>query len=103
MGLVLATITNDPGENFSATLFGTARLFYLWFLGTFPVAALLIIFTKIDEASAVMYGAGVYYGTILCGALVSDYVSASNTTCAVLGFVIASLICRIVYLKHVKE
>lgn len=103
IGLLLAGVTYDPGENFAAVLWKSAKLFYMWFLGTFPVAALLIIFTKIDEASAVMYGAGVYYGTILCGALVSDYVSASDTTCAVLGFVIASLICRIVYLKHTKK
>ena len=103
IGFVLASIACDPGEDFTAALVKAAKLFYLWFLGAFPIAALLIVFTKIDEALAVMYGAGLYYGTILCGRLVSDYVSASDTTCGVIGFVITALICRITYLKQCRK
>ena len=103
IGLVLAFIVYDPGEDFAAALIKSAKLFYMWFLGSFPIAALLIIFTKIDEALAVMYGAGLYYGTILCSVLVSDYVSASDTTCGVIGFVITALICRILYLKQERK
>lgn len=103
IGLLLAGVTYDPGENFAAVLWKSAKLFYMWFLGAFPVAVLLLVFSKIPEDLAVIYGAGLYYGTILCRALISDYVSASDTTCTVIGLIIAALICRILYLKQERK
>ena len=100
LGLLLVSVTFDPEKDFCSMLLSAVKANYFCFAAPLTVASLLIFFTKIDEVSAIKYGAGVYYGTIFCSGFLSDYVDASDETRRFIGFIIASLICRIFYLKE---
>lgn len=75
--------------------------FYLFFIFIAPVvvAAALLVFTKINENWCYGFGCGLYYGTAFAASIIPKI----NTI--IVGFVIAALVCCIVYIKkqHKEE
>jgi len=81
----------------------TAQYIFFLFCGSGVVSALLLILTNISEDLSFGFGAGLYYGTVAIafattklGWLIPDLDRL------ILSFVIAALICYIVWLKKYK-
>lgn len=97
--LLSALLCLVPGLDF----WSTAQYIFFLFCGSGVVAALLLILTNINEDLSFGFGAGLYYGTIAiayCSIKLGWHIPDWDRL--ILSFVMAALICYIVWLEKFK-
>ena len=79
-----------------------ALICFLLFCGWAPVSFLLAVVTRLPDDLLFGFGAGLYYGTAGAALFIGKVLYVSSDDAVVLGFVIAALVCTIVYLAGYK-
>lgn len=102
-GLPLGAIMS-AGEDkpFLYFFWRASKFFYLIFFAGCTVGCLLILLTKIPEQYAIGFGYGLYYGTFGASFVVQEFFHLSDRESIVLGFVIAALVCLVVWFAFCK-
>lgn len=74
-----------------------------WFLGAgMAVGGILLLLDIVPMNLWIGFGCALYYGTIFLSAFLSDFIYGADINRYCISFVIVSLVCYIVWLKHFK-
>ena len=103
LAATLGCISSSPERPFKDVFYRGFLICFATFGGSFVVASVLCITSKIREDQAIKYGAGFYYGTLAVYFLLNDYFVSDDVQIAILlSAIIAGMCCYVVWLKNNK-
>ena len=104
LAAILSGISAASGDSFIDVFTNAFPLCFGMFGGSSIISAFMILATKIADDSALKYGAGFYYGTLLLTGFLSEYLHMGNILLSlILSAAIVSQACYIFWLKHNKQ
>lgn len=100
IGLLFGAISTDEGESFIDNWFRASEIIYIWFGGGSTISCILLLVTSIPSELVFGFGHGLYYGAAFGGAIIYKMFGSNELFCYIIAFVVAALICYIVWLKR---
>ena len=98
IGMIMSLVTGHFPEKL---WYSTEFMFLAFFAGT-AVAAVLLLITKIPTDLTFGFGNGLYYGALGSALLIGKLWEIPSEAAYIIGFIIAALVCYIVWIKKFK-
>ena len=103
VGFILSLISVAQGDPFNVVFLRTTAMVFGIFGAGSAVGGGLLLITPIPRDLAFGFGNGLYYGTLAAGYFISKLMGYESTMFYLIGLIISSLVCYIVWLKEFKE